>query len=497
MNWQIFKLIYRHSKLSEKRSAAFEQNKAARYVIYGLGIFMILYLIFIAVMLALIANESRRITGVELISGILPFILAFDFLTRFAVQQTPSQLVKPYLLLPIPRHTSIDCYLVSSMLSNGNLIWLALYIPYSIMSILPHQGIWITLAFLLAMWLIEVINSQWYLLVRSLINISYAWWLLPLAVYGMIAIPMFTGKHIGLEHFFNFYAEHILTSWAFIGIPLVMLAFFMINRKVQYIATWQESTGENTEKTTLNARLSFLDKYGEIGQYIRIELRSIFRCKNIRKSVISAIILVVIFALLLSFTSIYDNPFFISFWLIYCYVIFGAMILSKVMCYEGNYIDCLMVHHNNIFHLLRAKYFLYGSFLLVTFILLIPTVFTHKCTVFALVAYGLFTAGPLHILLLQMAVYNKQTMPLNTKFIGKGSMENNWMQIVIQLFVFFVPIFFIRLIHLFFSDVVVYSISSAIGLAFIITNEIWIGNIYRRMMLRRYTNMEGLRASRD
>jgi hypothetical protein len=88
-------------------------------------------------------------------------------------------------------------------------------------------------------------------------------------------------------------------------------------------------------------------------------------------------------------------------------------------------------------------------------------------------------------------------MPLNTKFIGKGSMENNWMQIVIQLFVFFVPIFFIRLIHLFFSDVVVYSILSAIGLAFIITNEFWIGNIYRRMMLRRYTNMEGLRASRD
>ena len=497
MNWQIFKKIYRHSKLSEKRSAAFEQNKYARYVIYGLGIFVIFYLIFIAVMLALIANDSRSLTGVELISGLLPFFLAFDFLVRFATQQTPSQLVKPYLLLPIPRHTSIDCYLVTSMLSSVNWIWHALYIPFALMSILPHQGIWITLAFLLAMWLIEVINSQWYLLVRSLINISYAWWLLPLAVYGIIAIPAFTGKHAGIEHFFNFYSEHILNAWAVIGIPLVLAAFFFINRHVQYHATWRESTGESTEKAALNARMSFLDRYGEIGQYMRIEVRSIVRCKNIRKSVISAVILVIVFAMLLSFTSFYDNAFMTSFWLIYCYAIFGAMILSKVMCYEGNYIDCLMVHHNNIFHLLRAKYILYSTFLLVIFLLLMPTVFTGKSTVFALVAYGLLTAGPIHILLLQMAVYNKQTMPMNTKFIGKGTMENNWMQVVVQMFVLFAPIFLIRLLHLFFSDVVVYSIMSAIGLTFILTNKLWIGNIYRRMMLRRYTNMEGLRASRD
>lgn len=497
MNWQIFKLIYRHSKLSEKRSAAFEQNKYARYVIYGLGIFVVFYLIFIAVMLALIANDSKRITGIELISGILPFILAFDFIVRFAAQQTPSQLVKPYLLLPIPRHTSIDCYLVTSMLSSANWIWHALYLPFALMSVLPHQGIWVTLAFLLAMWLIEVINSQWYLLVRSLVNISYAWWLLPLAVYGLIALPAFTGKHAGIEHFFIFYSEHILNAWAIIGIPLVLAVLFLINRRVQYVATWQESAGDSNEKATLNARMSFLDRYGEIGQYMRIELRSIVRCKNIRKSVTSALILVVIFALLLSFTNFYDNAFMTSFWLIYCYAIFGAMILSKVMCYEGNYIDCLMVHHNNIFHLLRAKYILYGLFLLVTFLLLMPTVYTGKCTVFALIAYGLFTAGPIHILLLQMAVYNKQTMPLNTKFIGKGSMENNWMQVVIQLFVFFVPIIFIRLMHVFFSDVVVYSVMSLVGLVFLFTHQFWLRNIYRRMMLRRYTNMEGLRASRD
>lgn len=498
MNLQVFRLIYKHGKLAEKRSAAFEQNKSARYVLVGFGIFMVFYMIFISVMLALIANESKRLTGIGLIGGILPFILVFDFLRRFAMQQTPSQQVKPYLLLPIPRHTCIDCYLTTSMLSPSNLIWHTLYLPYALMAILPRESMWVTLVFLLGLWLIEVINSQWYLLVRSLVNISYRWWILPFIVYGAIAWPFYMGAKAGIDKFFHFYSKHLLTPWAAIGIPALLILLFFLNRHVQYRATWKETTGEDpqTQKSAFNAKLSFLDSLGEIGEYLRLELRTIARCKNIRKTVMSGMILVVIFALLLSFTSIYDSPFFISFWLIYCYAILGAMLLIKVMCYEGNYIDGLMVHHNNIYRLLQAKFVLYGLSLIINFLLLTPTLFTGKCTLFSLIAYGLFTAGPVHILLLQMAVYNKQTIPLNTKFVGKGTMENNWLQVVVELFVFFFPIFIIRFLHLFFADTTVYAIMSLTGIAFIVTHPMWLRSIYRRMMLRRYANMEGLRASR-
>ena len=166
------------------------------------------------------------------------------------------------------------------------------------------------------------------------------------------------------------------------------------------------------------------------------------------------------------------------------------------MCYEGNYIDCLMVRKEHIVTLLQAKYYFYSAMLLLPFLLMLPTVFTGKCTLLMLVAYGVFTAGAEYFLFFQMAIYNKQTMPLNTKFIGKGSMENNYMQVVVQLFIFVLPVFYVMMLQALFPDVVAYTVTLLTGLAFILTHKLWIRNVYRRMMLRRYENMEGLRSSR-
>ena len=55
----------------------------------------------LSIAFAMIANESRSITSVELLCVLLPFILLIDFGMRFIAQQTPSQIVRPYLLLPL------------------------------------------------------------------------------------------------------------------------------------------------------------------------------------------------------------------------------------------------------------------------------------------------------------------------------------------------------------------------------------------------------------
>ena len=185
-----------------------------------------------------------------------------------------------------------------------------------------------------------------------------------------------------------------------------------------------------------------------------------------------------------------------SYWCVYNYALIGAMILVKVMCYEGNYIDCLMVHRDDIYHLLQAKYILYSLLLLLPFVLQTPMVFQGKVSFLMLLSYMIFTAGVVHFIFFQMAVYNKQTIPLNTKFVGKGSMETNYLQIVVELLVFFVPVIVIQVLRIFFNDTVVNTILLVLGLAFIATEPLWMRNIYQRMMSRRYVNMDALRSSR-
>ena len=98
-------------------------------------------------------------------------------------------------------------------------------------------------------------------------------------------------------------------------------------------------------------------------------------------------------------------------------------------------------------------------------------------------------------MLFQMAVYNKTTLPLNDKITGKNQMENKW-QAIVSLVGFFAPVAFVMLLQTIFSDEIAYLVLIVIGLAFTIAEPYWMRNIYRRMMLRRYDNLEGFHATR-
>ena len=101
--FQVYRTLRRHVRLSERRNVAFETNSIAKFFMILGGVMLVLYMMFIAVLLSLIANDSTTFTAPQFFFSILPFLLAVDFLARFFMQHTPSQMVKPYLLLPLRR----------------------------------------------------------------------------------------------------------------------------------------------------------------------------------------------------------------------------------------------------------------------------------------------------------------------------------------------------------------------------------------------------------
>ena len=502
--FQIFKELRKHRKLAEKRAINFEQNKMAKWLIWILGLMVIGYLIFFAVIFAMVANDSSSTTALELIFGMMPFVLLIDFFIRFMAQQTPAQLVKPYILLPIPKNVCIDSFVLTSLFSTGNLVWFAMLVPYALMSVVFSYGFWAAIGMLVCYYLFILANSQWYSIVRTLINNSLRWWILPICVYALMALPVIIkgGSEKGWDSFFDFYSsigtaieQGSILPYLIALALLLVLAF--INRRLQIINVWREiSRVEKTTHLKSVSRFAFLDQYGEIGQYIQLEIKTIMRNKNPRKGFIFATAIVLMFSLLISFTTAYDSQFMTNFWCIYNYAIYGAMMILKVMCNEGNYIDCLMVRRENILKLLRAKYIFYSVLLFLPFLLMLTTVFSGKWSILMLVSYGVFTAGFQYFLLFQMAVYNKQTVPLNTKFLSKNGMENNYYQLVVEMAAFFLPLPLIMLMQAVLGNTVAYLTMLVIGIAFIATSPMWMRNIYTRMMKRKYILLEGFRASR-
>jgi hypothetical protein len=476
----------------------------AKWLFWILGLMVIGYLIFFAVIFAMIANDSSSTTALELIFGMMPFVLLIDFLVRFMAQQTPAQLVKPYILLPIPKNVCIDSFVLTSLFSTGNLVWFAMLIPYALMSVVFSYGFWAAIGMLVCYYLFILANSQWYSIVRTLITNSMRWWILPICVYALMALPVIIkgGSEKGWDSFFDFYSsigtaieQGSILPYLIALVLLLVLAF--VNRHLQIINVWREiSRVEKTTHLKSVSRFAFLDQYGEIGQYIQLEIKTIMRNKNPRKGFIFATAIVLMFSLLISFTTAYDGQFMTNFWCIYNYAIYGAMMILKVMCNEGNYIDCLMVRRENILKLLRAKYIFYSVLLFLPFLLMLPTVFSGKWSILMLVSYGVFTAGFQYFLLFQMAVYNKQTVPLNTKFLSKNGMENNYYQLLVEMAAFFLPLPLIMLMQAVLGNTVAYLTMLVIGIAFIATSPMWMRNIYTRMMKRKYILLEGFRASR-
>lgn len=494
----LFRALRHHIKLAEKRSVAYEQNKVAKVLLYIGGSFVVLYLVFIAIMLALIANTSSSQTAYEFLFGLLPFFLAADFLVRFISQQTPVQLIKPYSLLPISKYTCVEMFVLSSVVSPNNLVWTAVTVPYVLMTTLFCDGFWASMGIVVSFQLLVTVNSQWYMLVRTLINQSLKWWVLPIAVYALVFSPLYCDS---IDTLFDIYSS-LGRGFAFwhplhyFGLLLVLFAFIELNKRMQFHFTYLENANVEAPKMRSVSEFRMFDRFGQTGEYLKLEIKSLIRNKNMRKSFVFSTLFTIFLSLVVSFTDLYQDDFSKIFWVAYVFMLYGANTLMKIMCAEGNYIDFLAVHKENIMQLLRAKYFFYGSMLVLPFLLMLPTVFTGKHSLLALFSMMCFTAGPVYCLFMQMAVYNRQTMPLNTKFISKGNVENNYFQIVALLLAMFLPVIVISSLRTMFSENTAYLVLLVFGIAFIATYSLWIANIYRRFMKRRYVNMESFRATR-
>lgn len=509
----LFKELRRHRQLSEKRMVDLEKNKAAKWLINFVVGMVVVYMLMFAIIMALAANDLRSMSSLEFMCASMPVIILFDFFIRFTAQQTPSQIIKPYVLLPIPKYTCIEFFLAGQMLSTSNLIWFVLLVPYCLMSVLFSYGFWACIGLLFFFWLLELCISQAYLIVRTLLNDTLAWWALPISVIllglapgiNMEKLPQLISKPLTVFDFdkvFDFYAGagtgieegHL---WPYLMLIALLVVLFFINRRLQYTHVMKEVSKVEKITTVKNpSEFKFLNRFGELGLFLGLEIRTTLRNKNPRKSFIMGTCIVVMFSLIIIFTDVYDNDYMGNFWCIYNYAIFGAMTLVKIMANEGNYIDGLMVRKENILQILKAKYWFNCIVLLLPFCLMMPTVFSGKWSFLMVLSYGVFTAGFQFFLLFQLAVSNRSSQPLNTKFISKNGLENSKWQVIVEMVCMFVPVVIVSILQTIFGSTIAYSIMLVTGLAFILTHRLWLRNIYNRFMKCRYKNLEGFRASR-
>ena len=494
----LFLELRRHGKLAEKRHPMYEKSKFGKFWMYFMSVFWAGYLIFFGTTFAFAFDGGAKEAYHVMNSGLI-FILALDFLLRLPFLKTPTQEVKPYLLLPIKRSRLIDFLLLRSGLNSFNLLWLFLFVPFAIITVTKFYGIGGVLTYCIGIWLLIVFNNYWYLLCRTLMDERIWWVLLPIVVYGGIAAALFVPDDSPLFGFFIDLGEGFITGniLTFICVLVAISLMWFINRSIMQKLVYNELN--KTEDTTVQVKTvseyKFLDRYGEIGEYIRLELKLLLRNKVCRKSLYSVTAIVLIFSLTISFSDIYDGG-SRDFFVLYNYIIFGILFLSPLMSYEGNYIDGLMSRKESIYSLLRAKYILYSIALIIPFVLMIPGMVTGKVSVLECTAWIIFVPGAVYFCLFQLAVYNNKTLDLNAKMTGRQNVGTG-LQNLISGAAFGVPLLLFFVLNATVGKEVTPWILLVVGILFIATSRWWLRNVYHRFMKRRYKNMEGFHDSRQ
>lgn len=204
--FELIRLLLRHRRIADNRSLSAMENKVAKFFIYLSMLILVIYLMGLAILFSQLTNSDNTTTATENLFIVMPFLLLVDFGMRFTMQQTPAHIIKPYILLPLPRYTCIDAFVYNSLISKGNFIWFAFLLPYALMSIVFSYGLTTATQTMLLCLVLILINSQWYAIARTLIKQTELWWALPIIIYGIEAMPLYVGNNAGWAQFTDIYS---------------------------------------------------------------------------------------------------------------------------------------------------------------------------------------------------------------------------------------------------------------------------------------------------
>ena len=495
--YRLYRLISQNADLKDKRHPMLDKNRFMKFLIVFMWLYYAAILLFMGVVMAMGMKHSYNgVASFHVFDGGLLYLLIIDFWVRFVLQETPAQNVQPYALLPIRRSFLMHLYLTRSGISWGNLYWGFMLVPFGLIAIVVPIGWGAFFGWLLGWWLLIVADSYAYLFCRALCMKHLAWVLLPAAIHGALLAIMLVPDKNPLDMPCTLLMYGFL-QWEFLPFlcAVALIAFlYWANYRLQMGMVYDE-VGKKEEKEIKHAtQFNFLNRYGQLGEYLKLEVKQRMRNKTVKMSFFLGLGLMIMLSSIMYFSDVYDNSFMRSFICLYNYIVLGMMTLITIMCYEGNYIDGLMSRRESILQLLRAKYYFNVLLLFIPPIILLPLMIVGKMSVWMNVGYFFFSAGVLYPLFFQMAVYNNNTLPMNQKLTGK---QATTAQNIFSMLIFFLPIGLEKAATAILGEPWGYIFLAILGIAGIVTHQYWLRNVYKRFMVRRYKNMEGFRASRN
>ncbi|WP_347158027.1 DUF5687 family protein [Pontibacter chitinilyticus] len=430
-----------HQWKQARRSSVFQKGLALNII---LGFFILYFSVcFLALGLFMGPLLRELYPGqnpVAAFNGFLLFYFLLDLFMRFMLQELPVLSIQPYLHLPVPKQKLIHYVLLASLPSVFNLIMLLIFVPFLVTTVAPMYGAGVAGVWLATLLLLTFFNNFLLLYFKRQLSNNPKWTLaFGLVVVGLMVLD-YTGV-LSLRQVSTAMFGYVLQQPWLVVVPVLLLTgAYLLNYFFLKAHTYPEELAVRKAGSVEGSDMAFLNRFGETGKLIALELKLIWRHKR-PKSVLMMSAVFLFYGLIF-----YTKPMFLerNVMLIFVGIFMTGIPMFQygqfVPGWQSSHFDGLLTTRISPYQFYLAKFWIFVPTLLLMFLLTLPYgLFGYKVVLVNLAAF-LFNIGVNSFIVLYFTVYNKSRLDLS-----KGA-AFNWQGVGASKFLVQLPLLLLPLL---------------------------------------------------
>lgn len=430
-----------HQWKASRRSPVFQKSLLLNIILALLILYFGAIFLIIGFNLdTILAKAFPEQPPIDVFNGALLFYFLVDLFFRFVLQELPVLAVQPYLHLPIPKRKLIHFVLLKSVPGIFNLMFLLIFVPFMLSAVIPEYGAGVALTWLFAATALTFLNN--FLLIyfkRQLSSKPVLTLLFGIGVAGLMLLDyagVFSLQAVSKAVF----GALLLQPWLIVVPVLLLAGVYVLNYNFLKAHTYPEELRVREHKRVEGRDITFLNRFGETGKLIELELKLIWRHKR-SKSVVTMSVIFLFYGFIFYGNESYMNGFAM---LIFVGIAMTGMPVFNygqfVPGWQSAHFDALLTRRISPCQFYAAKFWIFVPAVTLVYILTLPYgIFGYKIILINTAAL-FFNIGVNVFIVFYFSVYNKSRLDLSK------SSAFNWQGVGASKFLMTLPLLVLPLL---------------------------------------------------
>lgn len=372
--------------------------------------FFILWLVLVSFIAYYYVQEEMAQDPLKIISRFLIIGWVVDLVFKYMLQQIPTQNIKPFLTLNIPKKVVVNYTLIKTFLTP--LSWFNSIFLVTFCGILAFNGYGLLgiSAWFVGLSSLFYVNNFLNLLFNDKESIAIGIGILLAGLFALNYFEIVPVLSYSENFFYSFYEKPYFILISILLFAVLWKITFNYIRKGFYLDEGLEAKKEigKTEN------IAFLNKYGAIGTFINNDIKMLKRNK-VTKGVLIGSFMFLFYGLIMFVTDVYSGPAWMMFMGLFVTGGFQFTFGQRVPAFDSAYYPLMMTQNVPYKEYLKAKWWLMNIVTVISIIIALFYAYFGWDIYLAFFAAGLYNIGVNSQFTLLSGAFNKNFIDLNSK----------------------------------------------------------------------------------